>query len=278
MPGDRETLRTVFDQDALLYDRARPRYPGIVFDTIDDTMARARDRQPQLGTRTLEIGPGTGQATVELARRGYDVTAVELGAELAELARASLAAFDDVEVITADAEQWDGPTGTVDLVVSATAFHWLDPDTRLTRVARWLRPGGVVALIGTMHVAGRSDGFFAAAQRCYERWDPATPPGVRLLPLDEHPPTGQYGLERAAEFTGPTLHRFPVDHEYTAEQYLELLSTFSGHRALDPARRDGLYACLRGLIDAEPGRTITRSSAFELATATRRAGPDGSGS
>ena len=35
------------------------------------------------GTRVLEIGPGSGQATIELLRRGAVVDAFELGAELA---------------------------------------------------------------------------------------------------------------------------------------------------------------------------------------------------
>lgn len=190
MSSDREALRVVFDQDALLYDRARPRYPDVVFDTVDRTLAQARARQPSLGRRVLEIGCGTGQATVPLAVRAYDVLAVELGAELAQVARDHLAGFSNAEVITADVEQWDGPPGGFDLMLSATAFHWLDPDTRLGRVARLLRPGGVIALIRTIHIAGPSDEFFAASQHCYEQWDPATPPDVHLPPQDELPPTG----------------------------------------------------------------------------------------
>jgi SAM-dependent methyltransferase len=272
--SDREALRVVFDQDALLYDKARPHYPEIVFDTLDTVMVEARRQQPALGHRALEIGCGTGQATVPLAARGYDVLAIELGPGLAEVARANLAGISNAEVITGDVEQWNGPAGAFDLVLCATAFHWLDPDTRLTRVARLLRAGGVIALIQTMHVAGPSDEAFAAIQRCYEQWDPATSPGLRLQRLDELPPTGSYDLEDATEFTDVALHRFPVDHDYTAETYLELLSTFSGHRALEPDRRKGLYGCVRALIEAQPGATITRSSAFELATATRRPGLD----
>ncbi|MCW2974924.1 MAG: methyltransferase, partial [Actinomycetia bacterium] len=70
------TLRAPFDRVAELYDRARPTYPS---DLIVDVAA--------LGPRVLEIGPGTGQATRALAERGAQVTAVELGKSLAELAR-----------------------------------------------------------------------------------------------------------------------------------------------------------------------------------------------
>jgi len=218
----------------------------------------------------LEIGCGTGQATVSLAARRYAVTAVELGASLAEVASANLVAYRSVEVLNEDFEWWQGPEAAFDLVVCATAWHWIDPATRLERVAAALRPGGVVAVIDTVHVAGTSDAFFAAAQRCYERWDPDTPPGLLLPGLDTLPPAGSHELDRAEQFEDVELQRFGARHAYTAWPYLELLSTFSGHRALPADRLEGLFGCLRRLIDAEPKSMITKSSVFELRTAVRR--------
>ena len=267
MPEDRLTLRTRFNEDALLYDRARPIYPPAVFDVIFDRLLPASGSAP----RVLEIGCGTGQATRPLAERGCEILAVDLGAGMADVARSNLAAFANVEVVQADIEQWDPSETDFDLVLSATAFHWLDPATRFARVARLLRPGGVLALIQTIHIEGRSEMFFADAQRCYERWDPATPPGVRRPRLQDLPVTiSEYGIERAIEFDQATLQRFPVDFQYTAEQYVDLLRTFSNHRALPAASFEGLIACLRQRIEAEPDHSITRSVAFELSSAHAR--------
>jgi SAM-dependent methyltransferase len=58
-------LRETFDEDAERYERARPGYPA---ELLDDLAALTGLRA---GDRVLEIGPGTGQATVPLARRGY---------------------------------------------------------------------------------------------------------------------------------------------------------------------------------------------------------------
>ena len=67
-------LRVTFDGDAERYDRARPGYPAATF---DDLLALT-GLGP--GARVLEIGCGTGQATVPLAERGCQIVAVELGA------------------------------------------------------------------------------------------------------------------------------------------------------------------------------------------------------
>jgi SAM-dependent methyltransferase len=143
--------------------RPRPAaYPEALFDDLASLCALGR------GSRVLEIGCGTGQATVPLARRGYAVCAVELGARLAEVARARLAAFPAVEVVTAAFEEWPLPAGTFDVVLAATSFHWLDPEVRLVKAGRALRPGGALSVVSTHHVAGGSVEFFDAVQACYE--------------------------------------------------------------------------------------------------------------
>src|SRR5262249_682032 len=63
--ADRERLRQTFGTVAERYDRARPTYPAGVYDDLAALAAVPP------GGRILEIGPGTGKATVELARRGY---------------------------------------------------------------------------------------------------------------------------------------------------------------------------------------------------------------
>jgi ubiquinone/menaquinone biosynthesis C-methylase UbiE len=65
---DRERLRKTFGSVAEQYDRARPEYPQEIYDDLAELAAL------EPGSRVLEIGPGSGKATAELARRGYSVT------------------------------------------------------------------------------------------------------------------------------------------------------------------------------------------------------------
>src|SRR4051812_16898944 len=88
----RDRLRSTFDQVALLYDQARPGYPEPLFDDVVTLSGIAPHGQ------ILEIGCGTGQATLPFARRGYPIVCVELGASLASVARQRLAGYPDVTV------------------------------------------------------------------------------------------------------------------------------------------------------------------------------------
>jgi SAM-dependent methyltransferase len=261
VPAERELLRQTFDQAAELYDRARPGYPPQLFDDL----AEFAELRP--GARVLEIGPGTGQATLPLAERGYAITAVELGPGLAEVARRKLAHFPSVDIVVAAFESWTLPAEPFDLVISATAFHWLDPAIRVNKSADALRPGGTLATISTHHIAGGTGPFFVATQDCYEYWDPATPPGLRLEPASAIPRESDE-IEQSGRFVMPPVFcRYEWEQTYSTAEYLDLLHTYSGHRALEDARRTGLIECIRQLIDDRHGGSISKRYLTELRVA-----------
>ena len=261
--ADRERLRQTFDGAAVRYDRARPGYPEAVFDDL----AAGAGLRP--GARVLELGPGTGKAPVPLAARGYDVVAVELGAQLAAVARENLRGYPNARVVCAAFEEWPLPAAPFDAVVAATAFAWIDPAVRVTRTAAALRPGGVLATIGTHHVAGGTEPFFAEVQACYERWDPATPPGLRLQASADIPQDSAE-LDASGLFEPARFRRYEWEVGYSTAAYVDLLLTYSGHLALPPAARDGLLADIARLIDTRYGGRIEKRYLTELRTARRR--------
>ncbi|MFE1928952.1 class I SAM-dependent methyltransferase [Streptomyces sp. NPDC059474] len=252
-------LSRSFDEDAELYDRARPGYPPELFDDLMEVAGTGP------GCRVLEVGAGTGKATLPLAERGCRITAVELGADMAAVARRNLAGFEAVEIVTADFETWPLPEEPFDAVVSATAFHWIDPAVRMAKAADALRPGGALGVVATQHVAGGSEEFFVEVQDCYEHFDPATPPGLRL-PAAADVDTSDHADEvaRSGRFGPVDFRRYEWDLTYTTAEYLAVLRTYSGHRALPPRAREGLLECIAGLIDRRYGGRVTKRYLTEL--------------
>jgi SAM-dependent methyltransferase len=176
--SDRQLLRTTFEEVADLYDRARPEYPASLFDDLVTLCGLAG------GGRILEIGCGTGQATLPLARRGLEIVCVELGERLAELARRKLAPFPAVEVVNASFETWEPREAAFDAVVAFTAFHWIEPAVRYEKASRLLREDGSLAVVMT-HTVLPDDGdpFWAEVQKDY---DAVVPSDENRPPLHPH--------------------------------------------------------------------------------------------
>ncbi|MGB3327369.1 MAG: class I SAM-dependent methyltransferase [Thermomicrobiales bacterium] len=253
-----------FDVTAEDYHRLRPRYPAHVMDTL------VAEAGLEPGNRVLEIGAGTGIATLALAERDLAVTAIEPGPEMAAIARRNLSTHPGVSVVESTFEQWSPPAETppFDGIVSATAFHWLDRATRLDRCAALLRPGGALAVLQYQHAAGGDDTFFARAQDCYLRWMPGTSPDETLPAWDEPPDTTEFDDHPA--FQRAAVHQWQEIIPSTRQDYLALLGTYSGHIALDPDRRAGLMTCLGDLIDRDYGGQVAKAYRFEIILARRR--------
>jgi len=153
MRSKRRHRRTLFDGVAELYQASRRGYPPEIVGFVAET-ARLKP-----GSAVLEVGCGTGQLTGQLAANGFAVTAIDLGSSMIAAAKrrlgSSLISFDVVSF-----EDLDAPAGSFDLITSATAFHWIDPDVKFTKSARLLRTGGWLALATT---GERYDDPFGAA-------------------------------------------------------------------------------------------------------------------
>lgn len=137
----REQRRRLFDGVATRYDATRRGYPAEIVDAV---LENARIGP---GAAVLEIGCGTGQLTKDLAGRALHLTAIDIGAAMVAAARHNIA-DETARFQVTSFEDFSG-SGPFDLIVSATAFHWVDPGTGLAKAARLLRPGGWLALLTT---------------------------------------------------------------------------------------------------------------------------------
>jgi SAM-dependent methyltransferase len=266
MLPDKTLLRNTFDQDALLYDQARPGYPEALFDDIVTLAAL-----PPAG-RLLEIGCGTGQATRPLAQRGYHMLCIELGANMAAQARRNLAAYPLVNIQTAAFEGWPVEEAAFDLTLSATAFHWIDPAISYQKTAQALKPSGAIALFWHLHVQSEaSHRFFEEVEQIYRQQIPEQEEkyGTLLWPHEITEPV-KAEIEQTGLFGDVTVRRYQWDETYDAASYLRLLDTYSNHRILESHRRDRLYHDIAHLINTRYDGQITKGYLAILYIAQRK--------
>ncbi|MGA3219780.1 MAG: class I SAM-dependent methyltransferase [Acidimicrobiales bacterium] len=131
----------------------------------------------------LEVGCATGKATLPLARRGFVITCLEPGPALAAAARTNLSGFE-VRVIQERFERWP-PDRPYDLVLAATAWHWVDPKVRYHKAAAALRPQGWLAFCTSSLTTGTPSS--GSSNQCTKRSARAClqeprPPGQESCP------------------------------------------------------------------------------------------------
>jgi SAM-dependent methyltransferase len=250
--------RTLFGQNPEAYDAYRPSYPAELYEVLERRCGLAP------GTHVFEVGPGTGQATRELLRRGADpLVAVEPDADMAAHLAAGLATAG-ISVIAAPFEKADLSENAFDLGVAAMSFHWIDEDTGLAKIARLLKPGGWWAMWWTAFGDPRNpDEFYRAAD-----------PILKDLPLS--PASARRGKVPFAADTETRLSAlgryFDETECLTFEQAVEmdaatvrgLFSTFSPILSLEPERRTRVLDELEHLAREEFGNRIRRTFTTRL--------------
>jgi len=262
--------RLVFGEVAETYDRARPGYPSQL---VDDVLTFA-----ELGAhdRVLEVGCGTGKATVQFAPHGLDMLCVELNENMAAVARRNCERFPRVTIVTTSFEDWPVEPGEFRLLMSAQAWHWVSSEVRLSKAHRALAPDGALAVFWNT-VRWPDEQMRAAVDDLYERVAPgliASRPGfpgtrsARNVSVQE--------LEESSLFAPVTLREYPWSETYSTARYVELLTTHSDHRMLAPDVFDRLAKGIAALVDDAGGALhIEYVARLHMARPVSGAGPGG---
>jgi len=253
----REEGRRLFGLDPAAYDAARPGHAAQVYEILVERCGLAS------GSRVLEVGPGTGQASRELVRLGADpFVALEPNPALAAYVGGSLGARVDVRMeALEDAEL---PSGYFDLAVAASSFHWVDEPVGLARIVDALRPGAWIALWWTLFgEPGRPDAFIAATSPLLENLRASPTRGVEGRPahaLDTH---ARLRALQAAGFEDAEHEVARWKGTWDTTGIRALYGTFSPIARLDESRRaeilDGVARVAERDFEGRVERTLVTS-------------------
>jgi SAM-dependent methyltransferase len=256
----KQERRLVFGHVAELYERVRPSYPD---ELVQDVVALAG---VDGSGRALEIGAGTGKATRLFAARGVSVLALEPSASMAALARETCAGYDRVTVLESEFEQFAPRGERFQLLFSAQAWHWISREVRFIRAREALAGGGLLAVFWSWP-RWQDSPVRSELLAAYRRAAPDFVPGG---PDPMHPATDtaqalegnwQREIAGAEGFERPEVRAYDWSLAYSADEYLDLLQTHSGHIVRPEAER-------RAILD-EVGAVIGRhGGSFELPLTT----------
>ena len=251
-----------FDKDAAGYAAGRPGYSQEIFAALEERCGLGE------GTRVIEIGPGTGQATGELLRRGAHVHAVEPGPALA---RHLLTEYpgERLEVTVNSFEDSVLPEAGADLVVAATSFHWVEPEIGAPKALSVLRPGGSIAIWWNLFYDPRGpDEFSRALDPIFEEFGDVESPAFVDTRQEEY----WIPVLREAGFEEVVAERFPWTVDQTTEDIVSLFSTFSNMRLRPDSEQKQVLARIGGVADDQFGGRVRRAYQAVLYTGRRPSG------
>lgn len=263
--------RGLFSSDVAAYDTGRPGYPDRVYELLQQVCGLGT------GSRVLEIGPGTGQATGDLLRHGATVTAVELGSEMAAALEAKYLGRN-LSVEVGAFEEVDLDPESFDLIVAATSFHWIPPETGIPRCADLLRRGGWLALWWTYFGdPDRPDPFRDAVIPIFEELAPPlidTFPGMAFLVGVHHHATDAQSrtseIDTTARFGPVHYEAIPWTGRHTPAQLRALFASYSPCLALPPADRARVLDAIEQLATVTFAGVVERPYLTLIYLAERR--------
>jgi hypothetical protein len=248
------SLRKHFDALASDYDRLRPAYPAEFFQWI---LEKTTIRQP---AELFDVGAGTGLCSLPFAEQGFSVVAIEASAAMCNLLKLKTASLSNYLVTEGDFDSLDNTSRSrFALAICGTAFHWLDPKTRLPRLRQRLIQRGWLCLVWQVFEDDSSAEFIRRSLD--ER-----APSLELQRSPVHKPLEIYsGVEAevvgSGEFEFTASARWQIEHNFSSSQLVQLLSTYTSIRALPEEERTNVERALYNET-SRPLRICFRTQAF----------------
>ncbi len=235
-------LRKTFGKVSKLYDNVRPEYPNEVIEKI----IKIAQLKPE--SKILEVGCGSGKATLPFAKEGYEINALDISNELISIAKEKTSDFPRTKYIISAFEQAHLPENYFDLVISATAFHWVDPKIGFKKAGKVLKSGGTLALFWNFHNHEELD-FIPGIKEFYKKYYPSN-----YSPKKDRQKDEQYikNTEKTKMFTKVKKIIFRRHLlKYSKEKYINLMKTWAWPKSLPKKMREKMFEKIKEILRKE---------------------------
>ncbi len=228
-----------FEKISRLYDKARISYPPQL---IDDIVAYSKIR---LNGKILDVGCGTGQATLPFAQRGYYVVGLDVGKDMIDVATEKCSSFPKVSFKVGKFEDVELPDSSLDVITSGMAWHWIDPMNGEQKAHRILKRRGTLALFWSYQRKEESD-FVKAVGTVLDNYGEKDrgPAGSRVKSFIN----ALYDqLKQSKFFTSVEMREYDENIEFSKQRYLDLVISYGWVQVLPEEKRGHLIKDMQEL-------------------------------
>lgn len=251
-------LEWTFDTAVQQYEKLRPGYVPALYEDLFQYQPLDK------ASYAVEVGIGSGQATLPVLQTGCRVTAVEYGQNFSELCRRKFQEFPQFSVVTSKFEDFPHEVNSCDLIYSASAFHWVPEELGYQKVFAMLKSGGTFARFANHpHKDKMRTELSQAINDIYAVYMPGSREPAEYSESDAKE---RSKIAEKYGFTDIRYHLYHRTRTFRAEEYTALLGTYSDHLALEEQTRNAFFAEIENAIRAYGGEfTIYDTIDLELA-------------
>lgn len=230
-------FRKIFDTIPEQFDKFRPRYSADLFAYFIKTAGIVP------GTKVLEIGPGTGQATDPILDTGCDYYAIELGEHLCAKMLEKYGDRPNFHIVNDDFITHDFGERKFDVIYSAAAIQWIPERMAFPKTLELLKPGGMLAMMYLISdYKTPNEELYREIQKVYDAYyKPETPYKDMKEPFDYLHAT-DYGYEDLVR------HDFHGKRVFNAAEYVAYCGTHSDHMVIPEPYKTKFFEGLRSAV------------------------------
>lgn len=173
---------------------------------------------------------------------------------MAEFTAEKFAHEKSVKVHNSAFEDWNDDAKKYNLVISATAFHWIKPEIGYPKVANLLKDQGSIGFFWTYHAPGQND-IFIEISECYKKYAPHL--DYNNLPKTEEIIANRIkATEDSNLFENLQIKKYEWFDRYSSDDYIAWLNTNSGHQVLEPKIKESLLCEIKNVIEKHGGELL----------------------
>ncbi|MDN3019074.1 class I SAM-dependent methyltransferase [Paenibacillus sp. BSR1-1] len=243
--------KKVFNDIISDYAIARPGYPTELFRDIIDYSKIKND------AKILEIGSGPGQATEYFVKNRYSITGLELGEKQVDYLLEKYSAYQNFNALCTSFENYNGEQETYDLIISATAFHWIKPEVGYPKAYNLLKRNGVMAVF--WHLASIIEPKTEMLNQIRNIYRKYAPDLDDYISVDEAEDLHNLRISQIQVhhlFNNPVSKIYRWDDEYTTQRYIRLMNSYSDFHDIDKDKQKAIFDSAADYIDSNGGKIV----------------------
>lgn len=243
-------LEWAFDTVAATYEKLRPGYTDDLYEMLFDYIPINQS------SHVVEVGIGSGQATLPILQTGCNLTAVEYGENLSKLCKKKFEEYKNFSVITGKFEDVALPVSQYDLIYSASAFHWVPEDIGYAKVYDMLKSSGAFARFANHPYQDKGNPALSAeidnlySQYYYTYYDKVS---VKETEYTEEQAVQRAQIAEKYGFVDIRHAMFYRTRTFSAKEYIALLGTYSDHIAMEEKIRTEFFGRIEETINQYGG-------------------------